>query len=110
MWSGSRIVESDTFGFRGSRRRKPKTQLRDRKHGRDRGGHEVPEWVANKKQRLAKPGAANVLLDAAHKSASAARRMARTARRPSWAASAYHRAGRARTKAHRNFTYPESRS
>jgi hypothetical protein len=89
----------------------------DAEHGADRRGDEMPDWVANKQERLAKIRAARAALEAEAQQAAAAKRAAPAdgpddpgAAKPAAAPPASAAAPvKPASKAQRNFTDPESR-
>jgi IS5 family transposase len=82
----------------------------DRRHGRDRRGDELPDWVANKERRLAKIREAKTALEAEAQAVVSGEDQGRNSAAP--APSGRKRAppsGVPEAKAQRNFTDPESR-
>ena len=79
----------------------------DRRHGADRRGDEMPDWVADKRKRLEKIRAAKAALEAEARAAAEAaqekRKEPRPGRKPKPPATAPE------DKAQRNFTDPDSR-
>jgi len=84
----------------------------DKEHGPDRRGDELPEWVANKEQRLKKIAEAKAALEAQARDEARARKEAKEAgEKPQRSKSRTPPAadGTPHPKAQRNFTDPDSR-
>ena len=83
-------------------------RVEDRRHGAERRGDDMPDWVANTERRLAKIREAKAALEAEAQAASAASREVAAARIPPGPPAGQSLPG-VRPGAQRNFTDPQSR-